>query len=71
MQARYIEMLSENEALKQKVVTITALGRHFNQVESADERKQQLLEDVLDGTFCAHAAANHEDIVKEIEKENS
>ena len=69
---RYREMQSEIEALKQKVVALVNLGREFNKVDSADERKQQLLEDVRDGSFCKNAAPKHEDIVAKIDKkENS
>jgi hypothetical protein len=65
MQLRYVEMLSEIEALKQKIVAVTNLGRDFNQVESADARKAAVLGDVADGKFCAHCAAPPAEVQKE------
>ena len=57
MQARYVEMQSENEALKQKVVALANLGRDFNKVDTAEARKAAVLADVVNGKFCSNAAA--------------
>jgi hypothetical protein len=68
---QYRRLLSRIEKLEQDALTAhTHLREMF--VKMADEHKAELYALVRDGKFCGHAAASHEDLVKEIDfKETS